>query len=55
MDKIFIKNKETGKVLYILDGDKIYEVMNDGKRKRRKDLEIDRIKHEPSDLRKNLK
>jgi len=48
MDIIRIKDK-SGKIKLIIRGKKVFEVLKNGKEKRRKDLD----QHEPPDLRKN--
>lgn len=50
MDVIRIKDK-SGKVKFIIRGKQIFEVLENGKEKRREDLE----QHELFDLRKNIK
>jgi len=50
MDLIKIKDK-SGKVKFILRGNKVFEILENGKEKRRKDLD----QHESFDLCKNIK
>ncbi len=50
MDVIKIKDK-SGKIKFIIRGKKVFEILENGKEKRRKDLD----QHEPLDLRKDIK